>query len=340
MSKKPDSKPEFKPDFKSGTRPDFEDTRPNIPSRAINEADINALFTLVQDGINYNKIKKFISERNDTYKLFNKDGETVIHMILQTDLATVTEEQQLGLIRFFVDHGVSVSAFNKSNETAIHLAAKHQKPLIVKYLTEIGVNVNVVNNQNMNPVHYAVQGKITKCEPKRKVKKLIPQTKIDKPVPIRFKNLSLSIIDTLNQEPFKKYMNHIDNIFRHLDEIYPEDMMDVKKDLIAQIQKELSVPKVDHRGRIEAILNDSIKKVVDDTKGKLKMSFKSVPLAENNADGWGPNDNLKILSTDGPKAVMDRFHDTNGKFDDTTLLDSVDKDGAQQVMNRIISTQV
>ena len=167
------NKPDFKPDFKSSFKPEYDD-RPYDPRKIINEADINNLFTIAQDGVNYNKLKKFISERNDTYKLVNKDGETVIHMILQNDSPSVTETQQLGLIKFFVDHGVSVSAFNKNNETALHLAAKYQKPKIVKYLTEIGVNVNVENNKGMNPVNYSVQVKITKCKTiRQKVVKLI-----------------------------------------------------------------------------------------------------------------------------------------------------------------------
>ena len=77
-NEKPSAKPSFKPRQSFG--PSFED-RPHDPRRTIDKADITNLFTIVQDGANYDKLRNFISERNNTYKLQNENGETVIHMM-------------------------------------------------------------------------------------------------------------------------------------------------------------------------------------------------------------------------------------------------------------------
>jgi ankyrin repeat protein len=287
--------------------------RPHNPIKAVDQADITTLFTIVQDGINYNALKLFISERNNTYKLSNEYGETVIHMILQNDSSSISEEQQLNLIEFFVNHGVSASSFNKNNETPLYLAAKYQKPKIVKYLIDIGVSTNVETNQGMNPVHAAVQGMVEKCKPVRKVKKIIPKPKVPMKS-IKFSKLSVSILDLLSRKPFSSYSNNVRDILSHMDDIYSEDMEELKKEFKKDLDSSLSdIGDVgDKRQKVQQIISSFIDQSYDIVKQKLGSAIEPVKLAESNDDGWGPTGtSTAILKRDYTSDAIRTFRDGN-----------------------------
>ena len=196
---------------------------PHVPNKYINPGDVSTLFTIVQDRNSYNKLIRYVSDHNNTFRLQNDDGDNVIHMILKNDSPDISEDHQLRLIKFFADQGVSISTFNKLNEPPLHLAAKYQKPDIVKYFLEKGVDPNVTTNQGMTPLHLAIHGIIKPCKEKRTVGDIISKPTIKMHNSLSQKNIQRNILDILESRDFKKYIEHMQYTLKNIQNIYKYD---------------------------------------------------------------------------------------------------------------------
>ena len=134
----------------------------HIPYKNVDIKDVEGLFAKINTG-EYSKIMNFISSTNITLNVTNKQGENPLHIILKNVQSETDETEIYKLAEYFVNNGVSVSAFDKKNITPLHLAAKYQFPSIVKLFLSNGADPNATDNQNMTPLHYATQGYIVDC---------------------------------------------------------------------------------------------------------------------------------------------------------------------------------
>ena len=155
---KPFSKPYF-------SKPSFGKTPfgpAHIPYKKVNIKDVEGLFAKINTG-EYNKIMNFISSANITLNVTNENGENPLHIILKNVQSETDEEEIYELTKYLVNHGVSVSTFDKKNITPLHLAAKYQLLSVVQLFLNKGADPNATDNQNMTPLHYTTQGYIVYC---------------------------------------------------------------------------------------------------------------------------------------------------------------------------------
>ncbi len=289
-------------------KPRFKE-RSHIPKKTVDKSDIINLFTIVQDKTNYNKLLNFVSERNDTFKLRNEDGDTVIHMILKNDSEDITERHQLELIKFFVEQGVSASAYNKNNETALHLAAKYQKPEIVKYLLSIHVDPNALTNQNMNAVHLAVQGTIEACKKDIKVKAIVPKSAVKEIPAPNLSNVALNVLEILSSKSFSQYIGHFDNTLENIFEMYPEETKRIKQNFIEAFSNMLKDIKDEaDKRKLEILIQNNSKELGDMVENILKKTLEDMNIVGGQTAGWGPSETGdKILPEETPKYVFDNI---------------------------------
>src|SRR3989337_4613991 len=117
-----------KPDYKQPAR--FI-APPYVPPRKPNEEDIQILFLLAQGG-DFNKIKTFVMQNNATYRIKNKDEQTIVHVIV--DNSELSDNQTYELVKYLLERGAPSAEYDKNNITPLHLACKHQLTNIVKIL--------------------------------------------------------------------------------------------------------------------------------------------------------------------------------------------------------------
>lgn len=211
------------------------------PAKEIDPGQIEQLFSIVLDG-DYNKIKGAISEKNINFGVKNENGQSLIHIVLENNSSGMKENEKYDLIKYLIDHGAPVGAYDKNNVTVLHLATKYQYPKIVELLLNSGMNANVLDASNMTPLHYAVQGNITTCKPRKKVGSLIPKP-IDKSITNKELNkLTVKIIEELSKDDFKQYISHIRNTLKEIGDIYY----------------------IDFEGKLNVLTNDISKIIADD----------------------------------------------------------------------------
>lgn len=303
-------KPSYgKPGLGQGPRPPT--SRPYIPpptyhvgQKVVDEASIEKLFTIVQDG-DINKIKSFVSENNISFDQTNMNGQTVLHVIIESENEQIKERQKYELVKYFIDHGVQVDAFDKNNVTALHLSAKHQLYDITNLLLTRGANPKALDSQNMNPLHYAAQGNIVKCKkPIKKVGKLIPNDNITyaKVSEGELKDLSTNIVDVLYTSEFNKFLQHIKASIGISHEIYPEEfrkMNDDYRESINNIILDRSLTPKQRNDKIEITTKEFISKIRALLENKLSKSSKPIDVKLDHTQGWSPNDKNNILPEDG-----------------------------------------
>lgn len=351
-----DQKPPFVP--RSSFTPQI---RQYIPMKNINEADIDKLFATVLDN-NYDKIKSFISENNVTYDVINKNGETVLHMILKNTIDTVVEDQKLDLIKFFVEHGVSVGAYDTNNITALHLACKSQLSTVVDYLLNNGADPNALDNEGMTPMHYLVQGNIIECKKRKEIKSIVPKPVTPTPQVSKkairegLKDISTVISEILVDDEFAVYIKHIKNSINAMYEIYPIEFSKIKReynDKISQIITSNSSNN-EKKNQIKTITSSTIKSVSELIKTKLNSSLRNLDIKPNQTNGWGPDQdkqnkilpesydpNIRIqkeeneIKTDA-KATFNNINDSLIKFSEKMDVSKINVNKMYENLSKII----
>jgi len=185
------------------------------PFKTVDGKNVEKLFAIVQTG-SYNDIKSFISNNNITFDI-NDKGKNLIHIILN-NTNNFEEEEIYELVKYFIDHSVSITSYDTNNVTPLHLAAKKQYYSVIKLLIENGAKINATTNQYMTPLHYAAQGNIVECKPRKIIGSLISiNDKSTEFTDIDLKNLTVVIIDIFYDELFRKFSTHIKNSINNIE---------------------------------------------------------------------------------------------------------------------------
>lgn len=103
-----------------------------------------------QNNININILKLLINNNADINAV-DIDKNSGLHYVCKHPGKNVHDE--LKIIEFFLDNGISVNCQNSNNDTPLHLAVQNLKPKTLLYLIKKGANVNSINNNRETPLH-------------------------------------------------------------------------------------------------------------------------------------------------------------------------------------------
>lgn len=215
------NKPQASMNF-SGSRPPYI-VRTHLPERKIDEATIQRLFLLVDNG-EFSEIKKFMSANTVSLSVQNEMQESLLHVVINSE-NIVTEEEKLLIVKYLTGRGAKVNAYDKNNMTPLHLAAKKQYPQIVKYLLDHGADPNFEDNRKMTPLHYAIQGNIQPCVTVESMKPTdIVPNKSKKTDNAALDEMTVEIARMLFQDiNINRYLRNISNIFNDVEEKKKEE---------------------------------------------------------------------------------------------------------------------
>jgi ankyrin repeat protein len=258
-------------------------------------------FALVKDR-DIDKLKIFLSEYNSTLSFINDEGNTLLHVLLNT-----TDDKDIIKIRqltsFLLDHGVPVSTPNKANITALHLAAKLSDQEIIDMLIKHGASVNAIDNNDMTPLHYAVQGTVILCGSEL-IRKSIVKHKNEHTVNDFSKltdDMEKNIRQLLEAEPFKVYVNHIKNTIAHEMKSFSagefeQVVIDAQTRLTATQSSDLKtgINKTTMDNLLKLIARDAVTDVSDICNKILSSTINPLTIKPNQESGWGPNENEAI----------------------------------------------
>ncbi|GFY71674.1 hypothetical protein TNIN_189691 [Trichonephila inaurata madagascariensis] len=63
----------------------------------------------------------------------------------------------LKVVEYLVEKGIEINAAANDGLTALHVAAKYNRPKTLKYLVENGANINAITNNDATPLYMASQ---------------------------------------------------------------------------------------------------------------------------------------------------------------------------------------
>lgn len=156
---------------KERERPSYPSTQsymqPYIQPIAMPDNSIDELFQYVDEN-DISKVYDYIIEKKLPMEIKNKDGDTLLHVIIRKKPKETKEEHKFDLIRKLFGVQFMSNVPNKSGITPLHLAAKYQYANIIKLLCSVGSVCSPVDMMGMTPLHYAVIGYVVPCQEKQK----------------------------------------------------------------------------------------------------------------------------------------------------------------------------
>ncbi|VVU95105.1 Ankyrin repeats (3 copies) [seawater metagenome] len=288
--------------------------RTMVPDRQINSQNIDSLFATVST-LNINDISNLTAETNLSYNETNKNGQTVLHIIIGLDDRNKKEHQRLNLVRFFVQNNVDVDAPDVNNITPLHLACKKQYYLIAQYLIQNGADSNSLNSSLMTPLHYTVQGYNQICYNTRIVGSLIPNPEPDKVNKLQeLANVKKKIGDVLYQETdMNAFISNMVYTIKaspeyDLDNKINENLIELKKNISGVFNQRMKSTS-DMEKSIQQFIYATIEKVKERIMNMNKFALRDVKFEiSENPEGWGLDEFgiTKILETD-PQLKLDEL---------------------------------
>ena len=247
----------------------------HIPQQNISENIKTQLFSLVNDG-DYNKIKNFMLENSTNLNIKTDDGESLIHLIINSPNPSLTEINRLDMLKFLHLNGAPIDTFNNENFTPLLLAIKKQYFLIVKYLLKNDANVNNVTNQNFNAIHLATTGTKMIQEP-TKIKEQPKDINL-----LHLKKISLKILDIINNNTdYNQYITHIVETLKKYPELYYNDYENFKElynQNIKNILNQSNLKDDEKNNAIQKLFTQFISKVSNSLNTKLYNTFKKIDI--------------------------------------------------------------
>lgn len=142
-------KPKFQPRYESAVI-----LKPQVK---IADKDIDEFFQIINEG-RIDELMK-IGKRVPFY-VKNKDGNTLMHMILFKDNNKYSEKYKLSVFERLlnISKELPFDTANNSMQTPLHIACMFGYLKIAKLLVDNGANVNAVDYSGMSPLHYAIVG--------------------------------------------------------------------------------------------------------------------------------------------------------------------------------------
>ena len=146
----------------------FGDNRPI--SKEIYKTDnsnlINTMISVIKTADPTEIYNFFIS--NTASNLFDKDGNSPIHLIVMIEHNKLNQQQKIDIIKYLVlpPHNVGIDMLNNSSESALHIAVQKQYEKLVDFLISNGANPDKINYKHQNCLHMALIPNIQTCEKK------------------------------------------------------------------------------------------------------------------------------------------------------------------------------
>lgn len=309
---RPQIQPQKKPFVQMPPRPFVQPSsivKGSIPIKEIRPENVEQLFVLILES-DVNKIKNEISQKNISLSVRNTNGQSLIHAVLENISGDMKEDEKYELIKFLIDHGAPTNVFDSNNITPLHLAAKYQYPKIVELLINNGADPDAIDSSNMTPLHYATQGSIEVCKKKKKVGSLIPKKEIKDVTSKEMKDLTVNLIEILTDDNFNRYLTHIKNTFKQINDIYPFDFEEEEIKFVKNVADIISDSKRNDMEKKEAVKNRIVElttSLINLVVGKLQDSTKPLDIGPHNVDGWGPDDKYKVLPKETPETIKNTW---------------------------------
>ena len=126
----------------------------------------NKLFSIVQTG-NFKDINEAIMSNSYDPKVFNENGESIVHILLNAVNSNLSTKNIVNILRLLKTHNVAMNNRDNKGIRPLHIVSKLQNNDLIKFFlkedTTTDVNVSDINGQT--PLHYAIKGKIIEIEP-------------------------------------------------------------------------------------------------------------------------------------------------------------------------------
>jgi ankyrin repeat protein len=267
-------------------------SKPSISLRNPNPDLVDKLFSVALDGDIF-KIKEFIIKNNMSLYAKNEHGESILHGVIKNDAIILSDK--IDFIKYLIERGAPVMAYDGLNITPLHLACKYQYPEIIDILIAAGADVNYIDNQNMTPLHYLVQGYAIECKSKKeiKVKDLVTIDKKDSIIPAdeTIKAINKDLIEYMYKSPLMNtYLKHMRKYINKTNELFFVDINKARADSSQQIADILQ-QNLSEKNKIEKISKTAfdLKTKLDKTTVDLyKKAIDPIKLSPNNEKGMGP----------------------------------------------------
>lgn len=162
MASKP--KPEYRP---TDTRqPYVKPIGPFIPQIKFDESAITEYMNAILES-DYTRVYKILSEHRLPYDVCDKNGNSVLHIILNKEPSKFSEQQKISMMGK-VDNIETLSLKpNVHGVTPLHIASMYQYANIIRKLCPTVINLNIKDVNGLTPLHYAVVGYTYPCQRKR-----------------------------------------------------------------------------------------------------------------------------------------------------------------------------
>lgn len=116
-----------------------------------NGADINSKSRFGLTPVMYAKqedVTRLLLTKNPDLTAVTPDLRTVLHFAGMKGNVVLAEE----VLKVFAEQGKSVDTPDKTGKSALHLAAEHGPPAMVKWLVENGSDVNLLDKDGCSPL--------------------------------------------------------------------------------------------------------------------------------------------------------------------------------------------
>jgi ankyrin repeat protein len=266
-------------------------SKAHIPERKPDSGIANKMLLLASEG-NYFKLKEFIYGNQSTMSSRMENGESALHLIIKNNV--LTQHDKLQLIKFAVKFGAQVTAYDQSNVTPLHLAAKYQHEKIIEYLVDSGASINALDSQLKTPLFYSVSGTSTQCPSysSQVIKPLIPKSKkMITSGNTDTSKLKHAIINYMFKNTnISNYIEHVSGCFDDVTETFDsiKDMMTKQKGVIAKELINTDIKSEDRLKKVYDGLYELKKAGVAKLTSEMKMALDPLEIHVGLKDGWGP----------------------------------------------------
>jgi hypothetical protein len=265
----------------------------HIPHLEPDDAVITDLFSIAREG-DFSQIQGYINEHNLSFKVFDRSGKSLLHIILGDD-NEIQRDKKEELSMQLIEKGVPVSKKDTNNTTILHLASKHQLFNVVKMILSYGGDPNAFDNQRKTPLHYFVQGENVSCKVPKPIGNLISVD--DKPERLfvkQLKRLSSQIVEICQKTEFQRFFSHIYDTISHYDEYEPMYYLQSKNKFRKRLSDIVS-SSGSTSGNKQKLLIDELqterKQQIEHVNDKLKKVLSEIDIKPDQPlDGWGPGE--------------------------------------------------
>ncbi len=298
---------------------------PYNPPRNVSDESLQRMFSVIQTG-NFDDIIQGISETNLNLNIRDKDGNSPLHVLISNSLNDLTEDRKLEIIdKMLINNGVLINAYNNLNITPLHLAAKKQYGKILKYLLDKGADPNALDSQNKNAMHYFAQGLIIECKEKTVVREplLKKERKIDLDNVENMKDLTNIIIELMNKEPTKNFIDILDDIIDQFDIIFSDEydsFVDDFKKSVTDILSDVTKTEKEKQDIENKFTRDVFEKMFGLYNEKLKIVKNilvggEIKMSEILSDDSFSNSQIANIYENSLENIEINYSDTSIRFD-------------------------